>query len=407
MIKNTVGNRIRVDKKDIVWFFILICYFESPYLSRFTVMDTVYTVAKVLSFGFVVVHLRDIYFNSIMALIILIELSLWVSTFIAGSSMISVTIQFVSVTSFIIIISIMLKKDAARCIRVLYRIMALLIYINVISMLLFPDGLYTATGVVGTKKYYFLGHQNSLGLYATIAIVLGEFRLQTEKKEKFRLRNLVILEVISLFYIIRVWSVISFISVAGIIAITFYNRMSKKGWRISLVWSLCMNIVIFVLFVIMQNLQIFSTFLQKFLNREMTLSGRTQVWAIAFSSFLQNPIWGVGQGKGYEMFGFATTHNRYLNTMFTGGLVGFILFNALLILTCRKLKFSKETMTQILIAYFTVLFVIIQGETFDDILFFLLFIFVGSIQYLRQATIREINRCSVRTNDLHLSLIHI
>ena len=311
----------------------------------------------------------------------------------------SVTTQFVSVTAFIIIISIMLKKDAVRCIRVLYRIMALLIYINVISMLLFPDGLYTATGVVGTKKYYFLGHQNSLGLYSTIAIALGEFRLQTEKKEKFRLRNLIILEAISLFYIIRVWSVISFISVAGIIAIIFYNRMSKKGWRISLVWSLCMNIVIFVLFVIMQNLQIFSTFLQKFLNREMTLSGRTPVWAMAFNSFLQRPIWGVGQGKGYEMFGFATTHNRYLNTMFTGGLVGFILFAALLILICRKLKSSKETMTQILIAYFTVLLVIIQGETFDDILFFLLFIFVGNIQYLCQAKIREIDNCSVETND--------
>ena len=26
MIKNTVGNRIRVDKKDIVWFFIPVSY---------------------------------------------------------------------------------------------------------------------------------------------------------------------------------------------------------------------------------------------------------------------------------------------------------------------------------------------------------------------------------------------
>ena len=388
MIK-TVENRIHIDKKDIIWLLILICYFESPYLTRFTVMDTVYTTAKILSIGFILVHLKEIRFNPIMALIILIELALWVSTFIAGLSMRSVTTQFISVTAFIIIIYIKQKKNTARCIRVLYRTMALLIYINVISMLLFPDGLYNMTGVVGEKKYYFLGHQNSLGLYSTIAITLGELRLQIEKKEKFSLKNLIIIEGISLFYIVRVWSVISFISVAGIISITFYNRMSKKGWRISLIWSLCINIVIFIVFVIMQNLQIFSIFLQKFFDRDMTLSGRTIVWRMAFNSFLQNPIWGVGQGKGYEMFGYATTHNRYLNTMFTGGLVSFILFAALLILTYRKLKSSKETISQILIAYFSVLLVIIQGETFDDILFFLLFIFVGNIQYLRQAKYRH------------------
>lgn len=382
-------KKISISTRDIYWFLILSCYFESPYLSRFPVMDTVYAIMKILSLGFIMLHLKKINFNSIMAIVILIESALWISTLRAGSSMGSVTTQLISVTAFVIIIDIMLKEDAVRCIRLLYIIMALLIYINVISMLLFPDGLYTATGVVGTKKYYFLGHQNSLGLYATIAIALGEFLLQIEEGEKFKLKNLIILEVISLFYIIHVWSVVSFLSVAGIMAITFFNRLSKKGWRIPLVWSLLLNVMIFILFVIMQNLQIFSSFFQRFLNRDITLSGRTTVWTRAFKSFLQNPIWGVGQGKGYEMFGYATTHNRYLNTMFTGGLVGITLFAILLILICRRLRYSKETMIKILTAYFTVLFVIIQGETFDDILFFLMFIVVGNVQCLQKAEKRR------------------
>lgn len=378
-------KKISIFTRDIYWFLILSCYFESPYLSRFPVMDTVYKITKILSIGFIMLHFKKIKFNSIMVSIILIESALWISTLRAGSSMGAVTTQLISVTAFVIIVDIMLKEDTVRCIRVLYIIMALLIYINVISMLLFPDGLYTATGVVGTKKYYFLGHQNSLGLYATIAICLGEFLLQIEEGEKFKLKNLIILEGVSLFYIIHVWSVVSFLSVAGIMAITFFNRMSKQGWHISLVWSLFLNIMIFILFVIMQNLQIFSLFFQKFLNRDITLSGRTTVWTMAFKSFLQNPIWGVGQGKGYEMFGYATTHNRYLNTMFTGGLVGITLFAILLILICRKLRYLKETMIAILTAYFTVLFVIIQGETFDDMLFFLMFIVAGNVQYLQKA----------------------
>ncbi len=378
-------RKFKISIKDIAWFLILIFYFESPYLARFSILNTLYTVGKFISIGFILLHIRKFHFNAIMAVIVLQEVALWISTLLAGSSMMFVSTQVISVTAFIIVIDIMLKEDTKRCIRILYIIMTLLIYINVLSMLLFPNGLYTATGVVGTKKYYFLGHQNSLGLYAMIAIALGEFRLETEDEDKFNLARLIFLEVVSLFYILRVWSVVSLLSVAGIIAITFFNRLSKKGWHLPLVWSLILNAVIFIVFVVLQNLQMIVPFLEGVLNREVTLSGRTTVWSIALKYFLNNPIWGVGQGKGYEIFGFATTHNRYVNTIFTGGLIGIALFAILLVIICRRLKSSKESMMEILIAYFTILFVIIQGETFDDILFYLMFIFVSNVQHLVMA----------------------
>lgn len=378
-------RKFKISTEDILWFLILIFYFESQYLARFSILSTLYTGGKLLSIGFILFHIRKFHFNSIMAVIFLEEVALWISTLLAGASMMSVSTQVISVTAFIIVIDIMLKEDTKRCIRILYTIMALLIYINVLSMLFFPNGLYTVTGVVGTRKYYFLGHQNSLGLYATIAIALGEFRLEIEDEDKFNLSRLIFLEIVSLFYILRVWSVISLLSVAGIIAITFFNRLNKKGWHLSLVWSLVFNAVIFIVFVALQNFEMISSFLEEVLNREATLSGRTTVWAIALKYFLNNPIWGVGQGKGYEIFGFATTHNRYVNTIFTGGLIGISLLVILLVAICRRLKNSKESMTKILIAYFTIFLFIIQGETFDDILFYLMFIFVCNVQYLVKA----------------------
>lgn len=378
-------RKFKISTEDILWFLILIFYFESQYLARFSILSTLYTGGKLLSIGFILFHIRKFHFNSIMAVIFLEEVALWISTLLAGALMMSVSTQVISVTAFIIVIDIMLKEDTKRCIRILYTIMALLIYINVLSMLFFPNGLYTVTGVVGTRKYYFLGHQNSLGLYATIAIALGEFRLEIEDEDKFNLSRLIFLEIVSLFYILRVWSVISLLSVAGIIAITFFNRLNKKGWHLSLVWSLVFNAVIFIVFVALQNFEMISSFLEEVLNREATLSGRTTVWAIALKYFLNNPIWGVGQGKGYEIFGFATTHNRYVNTIFTGGLIGISLLVILLVAICRRLKNSKESMTKILIAYFTIFLFIIQGETFDDILFYLMFIFVCNVQYLVKA----------------------
>lgn len=378
-------EKLKISTKDILYFLVLIFYFESPYLERFSILNTLYAVGKLISVGFILLHIRRFQFNSIMAVIVLEEITLWISTLLAGSSMMAVSIQVISVTAFVVVIDIMLKEDTKRCIRILYTIVSLLIFVNVLTMLFFPDGLYTATGIVGTKKYYFLGHQNSLGLYAMIAIALGEFRLEIEEEDEFKLSKLIFLEIVSLFYILRVWSVISLLSVAGIIAITFFNRLSKKGWHFPLAWSLIFNVVIFIVFVVIQNFQMLAPFLEGVLNREVTLSGRTTVWTMALKYFFKSPIWGVGQGKGYEIFGFATTHNRYMNTLFTGGLIGIFPFVILLIIICRRLKNSTESMAKILIAYFTILLFIIQGETFDDILFYMMFMFAGNVQYLVKA----------------------
>lgn len=377
-------KKIIVSKTAVLWFLILICYIESPYLARFQVIDIFYKLGKIVSIGFILFNLKKVRFNFFVSIIILLEGSLWISTLRTGNAIATATNQIFSAIAFVVILDIMLKENARKCIYVLYLIFSLLIYINVLSMILFPNGLYTVSGIVGTKKFYFLGQQNSMGLYSTIAIMLGELRLKIEKDKKYKLSRLILLEVVSLFYIIRVWSVISFFSVGAIIVLNTYNRMSKNGWHFSLVWSLILNAFIFVTFVVGQNLEIFTTFFEKYLHREITLSGRTDIWAVAFKTFLQEPIWGVGLGQGKEMFGFATTHNRYLNTMFTGGLIGTVLFVVLLIWTCLKLKDSKESISKIFIVYFTVLFVIIQGETFEDILFYLMFVLVNNITNLRK-----------------------
>lgn len=371
--------------KDIMWFLMLICYFESQYLGRFQGINTLYVMGKVLSIGFILVHCKKFYPNTTIIIVVLMEAALWVSTLRAGTEMVSVTTHFISVTAFIIIIDLMMKEDAERCVRILYTVMVLLIYINVISMLLFPDGLYTLYGFVGKKKYYFLGHQNQMGLYVIVAVALGEIRLEMENENTFKLSKLIILEMISLFYIVRVWSAVSLLSVLGIIALTHFNRLSKKGWRISLLWSFGLNILAFVLFVILQRLQIFSQFFQRFLRRDITLSGRTTAWTLAIRAYRKSPVWGVGEGKGFEVFGFETAHNRYLNTLFTGGLVGFVLFMLLLIVMCMKLRYLKESMARILIIYFTIALIMVQGETYGDTLFYLMFIVASNIQYLHSA----------------------
>lgn len=375
-------TKIVISVYDIIWFFVLIWYFESPYLARFEIINLLYIGMKLLSVAYILCHFRKFEIHSMVIIVILSELALWYSTYRMGASVISVTTQAVSIVVFIITMDIMLKENAHRCIRVLYVIMELLIYMNVVTALVFPNGLYNPLIVEGTKKYYFLGQQNAMGIYSVIGIALGEIRLQIYHDRTFKRIRLLILELISLFYIFKVWSAISMIGVMGMIAMNLYNKMSKKGWRFPFAWSIAVNVVIFIMFVVLQNIQMFALLFQKVLKRGMTLSGRTIIWLKALGAFLQEPFWGMGYGQGTGVFGFATAHNRYMNILFTSGLVGMVLFIIILFLIWRKLKDTSKNITRLLVIYFTILLLIMQGETLDGIPFYIMFMVCCKVQYL-------------------------
>ncbi len=87
--------------------------------------------------------------------------------------------------------------------------------------------------------------------------------------------------------------------------------------------------------------------LDKFLDREQTISSRLDVWSLVFSEWPNHPFLGIGLTKdtkidipGVELFHHA--HNVYLDTLYRTGVIGLVLWLGHLALVFRGIKKYPE-----------------------------------------------------------------
>lgn len=378
-------KKINISIFEAMCFILITGFIKSPYLERYRFFNLLYIIIKLICLIFLIMNHKKLVVNNLLITIILYEVVLCVSTIKSGVGIQNVLVNGISTIIFCLFINYVLSVNSSLCVRVLYNVCELLVWINVLTLLLFPNGLYLPNGLDidifdAEKKRYFLGHQNQMIIYSLPAITLGKIRKEIDTS--FSEYRVFFLEIISLFFVIRVWSAVSIVGLSLFFILTLYNRISKTGFRVSVLASGIINIVFFMLFVIQQNFHLFDYIIVNLLNRNLTLTGRTQIWYIAFEAFLQNPILGWGNGKGREVFGFANAHNRYLNTLFTSGIIGMFFFIMMILLVNKSLQDFDNNIVRIFCIFFFTLFVMFQGEVFGSYLVYAMIVIAYNVNKL-------------------------
>ena len=380
-----VSKRKKYIKQHFLLFLLATGFIRSAYLNRFRIFSLFYIILEILCLLYLCINIRKIQINKIIVVISLFELSIILSTLrapITNINIFTVVFQGMSSIVFCLYVQFMIRINMKNCVRVLYDLCEILIYINVLSSVFFANGLYNQSDNFDVKHYYFLGHQNQMGYYSLFALTLGTIRKQIDSADEYSGKRLYLLMAISIFYCLRVWSVTSIISVGMMIILLLYNDFSRHGFRLPVIISFLINIVIFILFVVEQNFGFFSFLIQNVFHRNMTLSSRSFIWQSAFNAFLLEPIWGWGSGYGRELFGFQTAHNRYLNILFTQGITGMLIFIVMILLINQRLQNSKSRCVNTFFIYFFCIFIAFQAETFSNTLFFAILILSYNIDKL-------------------------
>lgn len=376
----------KVSKKECLWIILLLSFFESPFLAQYKEFDFLYNLIKFLCVGYLAIHVRKILINRMVILIVGSQFITLVSTYRHGFYA-TPAVEMVSIVAFSLFVSNIFQDDAVKSIDCIYLVIELLIYINVLTVFLFPHGLYDPLNLdyERVRKYYFLGHQNSMEIYMIIGITLGRLRLALGERDYSR-RRFMLLLALCCIYAFKVWSVLSILCTVAITLFVAIEHIKKRTVRIRLEWVFIINIFLFILFVVNQNMSILNTFLRIVFKRSATFSGRTRIWKVAFNIFLRHPVLGIGKGRGKALFGYATCHNRYLNVMYTSGLLGLLIFLLMLFLVMYRLRDGRKQFTYIFIEYFAILIFAMQGETYEMVVFYVGFLLVYDIRKLRLAT---------------------
>lgn len=370
---------------SVIWFFLLIWYFEPQYFREdFIPLIHIFFVVGRLASAFIIcgiiffrlIRFKDYKPSGFFLFIVVEKFILLLASILnpEANKIIQVLLDnILLVIPFIAGLDYMFQKKPVKLISVLLLINEIHLYGNLMSMVLYPDGLYNV--VIGnTRKYYLLGQQNYTIIYIMLGLVTSLLYSQYVTKKRFSLRTIMLI-------VTCIYMEISFKSAAGLVGLLIFTGIflltEFKHLNINLRWGLVSSAVIFLIFVVFQRQEMFAGILVNILHRDITASTRTTIWAKAMLYIERRPILGYGveaSDIAILRFGYVTPHNRWLYMMYRGGIMLLFAFVVMVIKSSQKLSALKfERASVYLTGALFALMLQMQFESYDTTIFYILF----------------------------------
>ena len=252
------------------------------------------------------------YINIATLLLILYKVFLLYSTFCNGRSI--DMIDFCRFMSIVLAIEYF-EDDIPELISALMIIFEVMIYYNFLTLSTGPD-LYGA-------YYTALGYDNAASPYMVMAYLVAVC-YGLEKKKYIRTCAMIL--------VIHITLLVTMVG-SGLVAIGVIDLMllvySIKHFRISLFKTYCIYLGITFAIVVCRVQNIFSFLIVDILGKDLTFTGRTKDWDLAFSLISNKFFIGHGimnQETEKMILGDVYTHNAVVEQFFRGGIIAFLIF---------------------------------------------------------------------------------
>ena len=233
------------------------------------------------------------------------------------------------------------KHKAENILKALIISLEIYVTINLISVFVYPDGLYVLSSFSGdtTNAGYILGHRNNSIEYC-IPLVGFNILLELYHNKKYSINHCYCL-FISIITVVLTWSVNAILCMIFITVMDLYVVKKEKafiGIKNLYLSSACLSVLIIV-----YNVQsYFSDFLTSFFHRSVTFSSRTRIWSKSLEAICNNYLFGYGIEENvvkYQRIGHPNScHNYFLDFLYYGGIVLLVDVSAMILSIVRRFK---------------------------------------------------------------------
>lgn len=261
-----------------------------------------------------------------------------------------------------------------------------LIYLNFITLVLFPNGLFQEDNGYIITRYIFLGMDNQA---VAILIPLFFILISLERKNNKKISLAFLLDVaIFVFSIILIWCANAIVALLLFLCLLLIQFIINKKLKIKHI--IYISIFLFIFIVLLKGYTLFSSFIVDFLGKDITLSGRTTIWENGILEWLKKPIFGHGFQVSEAFINFEDrhgyvrgAHNQILNILLHGGIIYLIIFFIMLILLDKNTKkYSTNNSINLLILGVLVLMIMSMADTYGH--FVGLYMLVGLLTYSKE-----------------------
>lgn len=316
--------RQKVSKTALVYLLLLTPFVKPGYFENINILDALYNGGRFAAF-FIIVYLyaKNENKSNFVNIILLLQIATVISTIVMGGSLARVSMYICINLGVCMLIHIWMNENVTGMISTLATFFGWLVIINYILLLLFPNGLYFTYGGMCN----FLDIDNQIASPLFVAILSNGLSIIMQKKKNYF--NYLII-VLSIATIVRVWAATALVAiiVGGIVLLVNRNRSEAKHFIKARHYFVFIAIS-FIFIVLLHNMGVISYFIQDYLGKSLTLSGRTYIWT-DFIQMLQSKDFNILLGNGVKenYFFYSNTfaqyihpHNQIFFVLLEGGLV--------------------------------------------------------------------------------------
>lgn len=387
--------RLTVSSKDLFYGVSLFIIIGSVILriERFVVMNMLLAMVSMLIV--IIVTVKNLRTLKVLQPFLLIEIGIYLYIIIN-------TLRFHYIDSLFPILMMFIKGIAVAAVFAAYKnnkvtvckmlcdVFLVLIILNLIQMLFFPD-LIGYNG--GMRSYLISSNYNQFGGIFMPGILMSYITASIEKHNAWRFVLITLLSILSVAIVGSVTSTLCFL----LLVVFFLIRKKMILVKIATLGLIMFIVMFFYTFVVSSYDSVLnnSTLVDNFMDytgKSMTFSGRTNVWFKSLFIISSHPVLGIGAyaGGSYanHYLGVSNVHNVFLELFMLGGAVLFCVVSISVILLFYQLhkKIDKVYFYGELFI-FMVFILMMQLEVYN---YFMIFLFFLSLYFsIGISTIRK------------------
>ena len=272
---------------------------------------------------------------------------------LGGDNSLSDLSVYISILSVCALFEVSGKK-LPTCLRTLRLVLEIYTFINLLTVLLYPNGMY-AWQIVDSNEYrtdcWFFGFRNN-HLWLLLPSMLVSCLCDYMDYSRLKARSILICCMVGITsFLIGSATALTVVSVTLAFFIMFVYFLPSGLERLAIWIPPIIVIAGFICIVFLGSTNVVSM-LAETLGRDSTFTGRTVIWRAALQAIVSNFWIGVGDSSIRVTDTFIATHphNEVLNILLNGGLIGLVIFTILSFSAGRQLMRCHRSEIVILFA---------------------------------------------------------
>lgn len=324
-------------------FILLIFPFIKPnYFIHIDVINNVYNILQIINFLIILVlYIKDREISKQLIIVTVMQIALVFTTVINDGEIIDLIKSSIQIISFSMIIEYLMKKDIKTFFRAITIVLCVLLFANFITILYKPDGF-----LIGYLKKWLFGTKNN-HFSLILPCIMCSYIYYKYIRNNTIIKFLIILS-ISIISIFIMQSATSLVAMIILLAYFLFYKFLKVNKKINAKAFMICYLLLFIGVIVFQVQNNFSYIIEDVLNKDLTFTGRTDIWKRAIDFIEKSPIIGYGNESNIvRVFKFNSKssihcHNMILEIIYQGGIIFTFLFTYFIKIIINKIKLIEN-----------------------------------------------------------------